>query len=49
MPTEVAERRVQGVIDLKLVREDPEGVRRSQRGRGENPALVALLLQADVT
>ncbi len=48
MPTEVAERRVQGVIDLKLVREDPEGVRRSQRGRGENPALVDLLLQADV-
>ena len=36
------------MIDLKLVREDPEGVRRSQRGRGENPALVDLLLQADV-
>ena len=36
------------MIDLKLVREDPEGVRRSQRGRGENPALVDELLRADI-
>lgn len=36
------------MIDLKLVREDPEGVRRSQRSRGENPELVDDLLRADV-
>jgi seryl-tRNA synthetase len=35
------------VIDLKLLREDPEAVRRSQRARGEDPALVDALLEAD--
>lgn len=39
--------RVQIVIDLKLVREDPEAVRRSQLSRGEDPALVDALLAAD--
>lgn len=35
------------MIDLKLLREDPDTVRRSQRSRGEDPALVDALLQAD--
>lgn len=35
------------MIDLKLVREDPDAVRRSQRSRGEDPALVDVLLDAD--
>jgi seryl-tRNA synthetase len=35
------------VIDLRLLREDPERVRRSQRARGEDPALVDALLAAD--
>jgi len=35
------------VIDLKLVREDPDAVRRSQLSRGEDPALVDVLLGAD--
>ena len=35
------------MIDLKLLREDPERVRRSQRARGEDPALVDKLLAAD--
>ena len=35
------------MIDLKLLREDPEGVRRSQLSRGEDPALVDILLEAD--
>ena len=35
------------MIDLKLLREDPERVRSSQRARGEDPALVDALLQAD--
>jgi len=35
------------VIDLKLVREDPDAVRRSQLSRGEDPALVDVLLEAD--
>ena len=39
--------RVQVVIDLKLVREDPDAVRRSQLSRGEDPARVDLLLEAD--
>jgi seryl-tRNA synthetase len=39
---------VQVVIDLKLVREDPDAVRRSQRSRGEDPTLVDALLAADV-
>jgi seryl-tRNA synthetase len=35
------------VIDLKLLREDPDVVRRSQISRGEDPALVDTLLGAD--
>ncbi|GAB7142138.1 serine--tRNA ligase [Mycobacterium riyadhense] len=35
------------VIDLKLLREDPDVVRRSQLSRGEDPALVDALLAAD--
>jgi len=35
------------VIDLKLLREDPDRVRRSQLGRGEDPSLVDALLAAD--
>ena len=36
------------MIDLKLLREDPDRVRASQRSRGEDPALVDALLAADV-
>jgi len=35
------------VIDLKLLREEPDRVRASQRSRGEDPALVDALLAAD--
>ncbi len=35
------------MIDLRLLREDPERVRGSQRARGEDPALVDALLAAD--
>jgi seryl-tRNA synthetase len=35
------------VIDLKVLREDPDAVRRSQLSRGEDPALVDTLLAAD--
>lgn len=35
------------MIDLKLLREDPDAVRRSQLDRGEDPALVDALLTAD--
>ena len=35
------------MIDLKLVREVPDAVRRSQLSRGEDPALVDVLLEAD--
>ncbi|MCV7102113.1 serine--tRNA ligase [Mycobacterium palustre] len=35
------------MIDLKLLREDPDVVRRSQLSRGEDPALVDALLAAD--
>jgi len=35
------------VIDLRLLRENPEAVRRSQRSRGDDPALVDALLEAD--
>jgi seryl-tRNA synthetase len=35
------------VIDLKLVRDDPDAVRRSQRTRGEDASLVDALLEAD--
>lgn len=41
------ESRVLDVIDLKLVREDADAVRRSQRSRGEDPALVDALIEAD--
>lgn len=36
------------MIDLKLLRENPDVVRASQRARGEDPALVDALLDADV-
>ncbi len=35
------------MIDLKLLRENPDAVRRSQLSRGEDPALVDTLLEAD--
>ncbi|MCW2715165.1 MAG: serS [Frankiales bacterium] len=35
------------VIDLRLLRDDPERVRASQRARGEDPAVVDALLAAD--
>jgi seryl-tRNA synthetase len=35
------------VIDLKLLRENPDSVRASQRARGEDPARVDALLEAD--
>ena len=35
------------MIDLKVLRDDPEVVRRSQRSRGEDAALVDGLLEAD--
>jgi seryl-tRNA synthetase len=35
------------VIDLRLLRDDPERVRRSQRVRGDDPGLVDALLAAD--
>jgi seryl-tRNA synthetase len=35
------------VIDLKLLRENPDAVRRSQTNRSEDPALVDTLLAAD--
>ena len=35
------------MIDLKLLRDDPETVRRSQISRGEDPELVDVLLSAD--
>ena len=35
------------MIDLRLLRENPEAVRRSQRSRGDDPALVDALLEAD--
>ena len=38
---------LRAVIDLKLLREDPDAVRRSQLRRGEDPALVDALLTAD--
>jgi seryl-tRNA synthetase len=41
--------RVAVVIDLKLLREDPDRVRASQRARGEDPGLVDVLLQSDAT
>ncbi|MGW6119658.1 serine--tRNA ligase [Nocardia sp. NPDC055165] len=35
------------MIDLRFLRENPEAVRASQRTRGEDPALVDALLEAD--
>lgn len=35
------------MIDLRLVREDPDAVKASQRARGESPELVDALLAAD--
>ena len=35
------------MIDLKLLRENPDRVRASQRARGEDPGLVDALLEAD--
>ena len=35
------------MIDIKLLREDPDRVRASQRARGEDVALVDALLSAD--
>ncbi|MGB6511792.1 serine--tRNA ligase [Mycobacterium sp.] len=35
------------MIDLKMLRENPDTVRRSQTSRGEDPALVDVLLAAD--
>ncbi|AQA02903.1 serine--tRNA ligase [Mycobacterium sp. MS1601] len=37
------------MIDLKLLRDDPDRVRRSQTSRGEDPALVDALLAADAS
>lgn len=37
------------MIDLKLLRDDPDRVRASQRARGEDPGLVDSLLAADAT
>src|SRR3954469_19718641 len=39
--------RVAAVIDLKLLRENPDVVRASQRARGEDPGLVDALAEAD--
>lgn len=39
--------KVQSVIDLKLLRDAPDAVRRSQLSRGEDPGLVDALLAAD--
>lgn len=38
---------LRAVIDLKLLRENPDAVRRSQLSRGEDPTLVDALLSAD--
>jgi seryl-tRNA synthetase len=38
---------VAAVIDLRLLRENPDTVRASQRARGEDPALVDALVDAD--
>ncbi|HZU47494.1 MAG TPA: serine--tRNA ligase, partial [Mycobacterium sp.] len=35
------------MIDLRLLRDDPDAVRRSQISRGEDPAIVDALLAAD--
>ncbi len=40
--------RVAAVIDLKLLRENPDAARASQRARGEDQGLIDALLEADV-
>ena len=35
------------MIDLKLLRDNPDAVRESQKKRGEDPTLVDTLLAAD--
>ncbi|OBI77570.1 serine--tRNA ligase [Mycobacterium sp. E740] len=37
------------MIDLKLLRDNPDAVRASQRARGEDPSLVDALLEADAS
>ena len=37
------------MIDLKFLRDQPDVVRASQTARGEDPALVDVLLEADAT
>src|SRR5258708_11035274 len=50
MPSRSATKsRVAAVIDLKLLRENPDLVRTSQRARGEDPGLVDALLEADTS
>lgn len=46
-PAGTGESSLRAVIDLKLLREDPDAVRRSQLSRGEDPSLVDTLLAAD--
>ena len=41
--------RLAGVIDIKLVRDNPDVVRRSQQARGEDPAIIDAILAADET
>ncbi len=36
------------MIDLKLLRDNPDAVRESQKKRGEDPKLVDTLLAADI-
>lgn len=40
-------RKRSSVIDLKVVRENPDAVRASQQARGEDPGLVDVLVEAD--
>ena len=35
------------MIDLKVVRENPEAARNSQKVRGEDPSLIDALISAD--
>ena len=37
------------MIDLRLIRDDPDAVRASQRARGEDESLVDAVLDADST
>ena len=40
---------LQGVIDLRALREDPERLRASQRARGEDPSIADRLLELDAS